>query len=235
MAGGKGTRLRPYTHILPKPLLPIGLRSILDINIRQLASSGVKDIIIAVGYLGELIQNAIGDGSKYGLTIKYSYEDSPLGTVGGLSLILDSLKNDFFVMNGDILHNLSFNSLFSQHISNQADITITTYKQTHNIRLGVLEVEQEKIISYTEKPSKNFIVSIGVYTIKKSAIENYVRTKEYLDFPNLINKMIKKDKDIFSYMHNGLWKDLGTTEDYIDITDKLKEIKETYPEIPIIL
>jgi len=234
MAGGKGTRLRPYTHILPKPLLPIGLRSIIDINIRQLADCGVKKIIIAVGYLGELIQNAIGDGSKYGLEISYSYEERPLGTVGGLSLIEERLEEDFFVLNGDILHNLNFKHLFSLHKRRESDITITTYKQNHNIRLGVLELDEDQnIINYIEKPSKKFIVSIGVYAINKNSIKKYIKKTNYLDFPNLVNQMVENKNKIVSYMHEGLWKDLGTTEDYINITDKLEDIKIEYPEIPI--
>ena len=111
MAGGKGTRMRPYTNILPKPLLPLGLCSIIEINIKQLAKAGVDEIIISVGYLGELVESVLGDGTKHNVKINYSYENKPMGTVGSLYLISERLDENFIVMNGDILHNVDFKKL----------------------------------------------------------------------------------------------------------------------------
>ena len=235
MAGGKGTRLRPYTNILPKPLLPLGLRSILDINIRQLASSGIDNIIIAVGYLGELIENIIGNGEKYGITIRYSYEEMPLGTVGALSLIRDKLEDNFIVMNGDILHNVDFKALLLQHNTNCASVSITSYKLLHKVRLGVLETEGDSIVNYIEKPTQEYNVSMGIYLISKSIAAHYVRNNEPLDFPDLINQLIEDKKPISSFQHEGLWIDLGTPEEYMNIIDRLNDIQKEYPEIPIAL
>ena len=235
MAGGKGTRLRPYTHILPKPLLPVGLKSILDINVKQLVAAGVTEIIIAVGYMGELIQSALGDGKQYGVKIIYSFEDHPLGTVGGIYLVKNKLKENFLVMNGDILHNIDFKKLFLKHISNKADVTITTYKETHNVRLGVLDFEGGKIKNYIEKPSNDYIVSIGVYVLNKKIIKNYVKPNEYIDFPTIINLSIKDNKLIIPFKHKGLWKDLGTTDEYLNIIENLEKFTLQYPDIPILV
>ena len=233
MAGGKGTRLRPYTNILPKPLLPIGNRSILDINIRQLASSGIDNIIIAVGYLGELIETVIGNGDKYGIKINYSYEDEPLGTVGGMALINNLLEDQFIVMNGDILHNLDFYHLHEEHLQSRSDVTITTYSQKHKVRLGVLELEDKNIVKYIEKPTNQYIVSIGIYVLNKNIIDMFVVEKEYLDFPTLINILIQQQKKINSYLHEGLWIDIGTTEEYLNLIENLDHIVKDNPLIPI--
>lgn len=233
MAGGKGTRLRPYTNILPKPLLPVGNKSILDINIKQLALSGVDNVIIAVGYLGEIIETVIGNGDKYGIKISYSYEDEPLGTVGGLGLMESLLEDRFIVMNGDILHNLDFDTLFKQHIYSKKHVTITTYSQQHTVRLGVLEIQDNDIVKYIEKPTNEYIVSLGIYVLDKYIIEMFVKEKEYLDFPTLINIIIKNQKKINSYMHDGLWIDIGTTEEYLNLLENLDKIIEENPLIPI--
>lgn len=235
MAGGKGTRLRPYTNILPKPLLPLGLRSIIEINIRQLADFGIDNIIIAVGYMGELIETIIGNGEKFGITIKYSYEEHPLGTVGALSLIVDDLEDNFIVMNGDILHNINFENLFSEHYKSKCVATITLYKQIHRVNLGVIEISNNRIINYLEKPKKEYSVSMGFYIIQKSIILKHVIYNEYLDFPDFINDLIGNNKGVCPYYHNGLWIDLGTTEEYISIIDRLDDIKDKYSEIPILL
>lgn len=233
MAGGKGTRLRPYTNILPKPLLPVGNKSILDINIKQLVLSGIDNIIIAVGYLGELIESIIGNGDRYGIKITYSYEDEPLGTVGGLGLMKLLLEDRFIVMNGDILHDLDFNILFKHHISGGKDVTITTYKQHHTVRLGVLDIKNDEIRNYIEKPTNEYIVSLGIYVVEKLIVEKFVKGDKYLDFPTLINQIIKNGKKINSFMHEGLWIDIGTSEEYLNLIENLKKIKEENPMIPI--
>ena len=138
MAGGKGTRMRPYTNILPKPLLPIGTNSILELNIKQLSDAGIDNIIIAVGYLGQLIETIIGNGDRFGLSIRYSYEHEPLGTVGAISMMRDRLEDDFYVMNGDILTDVNYSALKRFHLENNSDVTISTYIKKHKVRLGVL-------------------------------------------------------------------------------------------------
>ena len=205
----------------------------MDINIKQLASSGVDNVIIAVGYLGEIIETVIGNGDKYGIKINYSYEDQPLGTVGGLALMKNLLEDQFIVMNGDILHNLDFEILFKDHICSKRHVTITTYTQQHTVRLGVLEVQDKNIIKYIEKPTNEYVVSMGIYVLKKKIIEIFVKEKNYLDFPTLINTLIQNQKNIKSYMHEGLWIDIGTTEEYLNLIENLDEIIEENPLIPI--
>tara|TARA_B100001059_G_C17806131_1_gene569250 strand:- start:91 stop:813 length:723 start_codon:yes stop_codon:yes gene_type:complete len=233
MAGGKGTRLRPYTNILPKPLLPVGNKSILDINIRQLSASGVDNIIIAVGYLGELIETVIGNGDSYGIKINYSYEDEPLGTVGGLGQMTSLLEDNFIVMNGDILHDIGFSNLIKEHINSKSNVTITTYSQQNTVRLGVLKIQDKNIVKYIEKPTSEYIVSIGVYILSKDIIERFVKKNEYLDFPTLINILIKNKEKINPYVHNGLWIDIGTTEEYLNLIENLDNIIHENPVIPI--
>lgn len=233
MAGGKGTRLRPYTNILPKPLLPIGNKSILDINIKQLVFSGVDNLIIAVGYLGELIETVVGNGEKYGIKIIYSYENQPLGTVGGLALMRDFLEDQFIVMNGDILHDLNFKDLINNHVLSKKNVTITTYSQKHTVRLGVLELNNNNIIKYVEKPTNEYIVSIGIYVIDKDIIEEFVFDNNYLDFPTLINNLIQKNIKINSHKHKGLWIDIGTTEEYLNLIENLNDVSKKNPSIPI--
>lgn len=236
MAGGKGTRMRPYTNILPKPLLPIGQCSIIEINIKQLAKAGVKEIIISVGYLGELIESVIGSGEKYNLKIEYSYENKPMGTVGSLFLISEKLNENFIVMNGDILHNVNFKSLLDFHnFNDNLDVTITTSKYSHQVPLGVLDIENNNVIKYIEKPISDYLVSMGIYALNKKLINKYVTNNSYMDFPTLINNLIKNNQKIQSYVHEGLWVDLGTTAEYVNIINELEKIKEDYPEIPILL
>lgn len=235
IAGGKGTRLRPYTNILPKPLLPLGLRSILEINIRQLVANGVDDILIAVGYLGELIQTVIGDGKKFGTRISYSYEKQPLGTVGALSLVIDRLEDDFIVMNGDILHNLNFSKLFEFHQTKEKrGVTISTYKQLHKVSLGILRLKCGEIVDYVEKPTNEYNVSIGIYVLNKEAICSEIISERYLDFPNLINQLLASRKPIYPYEHTGVWVDLGTHDEYTKIMDDLDRLQTKFPEIPIL-
>jgi len=232
MAGGKGTRLRPYTNILPKPLLPIGLKSIIDVNIKQLASSGFNEIIIAVGYLGEIIESVIGNGDKYNVKISYYYEEKPMGTVGALSLIKD-LQDCFIVMNGDILHNLDFNALYEYHTNNHQGVTIGTFNHIYQVPLGVLDIDDGVLQNYIEKPKTKYKISMGMYVFDRLIVENYINDKNFLDFPTLINTLINDRIVVNSYNHLGLWIDLGTPDQYLKLINSIDDILEKYPEVPI--
>jgi NDP-mannose synthase len=235
IAGGKGTRLRPYTNILPKPLLPIGLRSILEINIRQLKSAGINDIIIAVGYLGHLIESIIGNGKDLEVSISYIYENEPLGTSGALGLMLDGLEEEMFVMNGDVLHNIDFNIMNNVFKSQNADIAITVFKKEHHINLGVLEIKDDQIMDYIEKPTNTYYVSAGIYKLKKQIIKDFVPKNRYMDFPSLINIVKKSNSLIVPFYHEGLWIDLGTESEYQLLLDNLSEIMNDFPSVPILI
>ena len=136
-------------------------------------------------------------------------------------------------MNGDILHNIKFKGLQIEHNENDSDVTITTFTQLHKVRLGVLEKKGERIIKYIEKPTREYNVSIGIYVINKSIVDYYINKNDPMDFPDLINLLINERKPISSFHHNGLWIDLGTTEEYISVMDRLDDIMKEYPEIPL--
>ena len=186
LAGGKGTRLKPYTTVFPKPLMPIGDKPILEIVIRQLKSYGFNEIIMTVGHLAELIMTFFGDGSKYNVKIKYSRENQPLGTAGGLGLIKKELDETFLMMNGDVLTALDYSDLVNYHKRTGAIATIALNKRDVKIDFGVVELNDDNsIIGYTEKPKIDYLVSMGVYVLEPKVLD-YIKSNEYLDFPDLI-------------------------------------------------
>lgn len=214
MAGGKGTRLRPFTAILPKPLVPIGEISILEMVLRQLRFYGFKNIIIAVGHKAELIMAVIGNGSRFGLDITYHYEEKSLGTIGALAY-LNSLEDNFLVMNGDICTNLNFRKFLETHIKSNAAATVATYARREKIELGVLNVDESgrRIVGFQEKPTYDFLVSMGVNAFNRSIIDLIPKEKTF-GFDDLMRKMLEMKIEIFSYRFDGLWHDIGRVDDY---------------------
>ena len=224
LAGGKGTRLRPYTTSFPKPLVPVGDKPILEIVIRQLASNGITDIIIAVGYLVELIRAYFGDGNKFGVEIKYSLEGKPLGTIGPLMLIKDELKETFLVMNGDVLSDINYDEAIENHKKSGSIATIALAKRNVNIDFGVVELnEKHGIMDYHEKPTINHFVSTGIY-IFEPEIFNYIEPNKRFDLPDLVKKLIKKGEHVNGYIHDGYWLDIGRPEDYEKACNDAKEL-----------
>lgn len=224
LAGGKGTRLKPYTTVFPKPLMPIGEKPILEIVVQQLKSQGFKEIIMAVGHLAELIMTFFNDGSKYGIKIKYSREDKPLGTAGPLTLMRDELKETFLMMNGDILTTLNYSDLVSYHKENKAIATIALKKRAVKIDFGVPEVDEENnIVGYTEKPEIEYLVSMGVYAFDPGVLD-YIRSNEYLDFPAIIKELISNGETVKGYVHDGYWLDIGRQDDYERANREIEEI-----------
>lgn len=214
LAGGKGTRLAPYTKILPKPLVPIGDMPILEILLRQMKKAGIDEVILTVGHLAELIRAFFQEGERYGLRVSYSFENEPLGTAGPLSLIADRIDNTFLVMNGDVLTNLDLCELVSAHQRSGAIATIATHRRTVKIDLGVLQFEgTERLTGYLEKPTYDFFVSMGIYVFEP-AVLNYIPYAQYLDFPDLVLKLIDQKQSVVGYKFDGYWQDLGRIEDY---------------------
>jgi NDP-sugar pyrophosphorylase family protein len=212
LAGGKGTRLAPYTVAFPKPLMPVGDLPILEIVVRQLRHYGFQRITMAVGHLAELIQTFFGDGSKFGIKIDYSREERPLGTAGPLHLIPD-LDETFLVMNGDLLTDLNYGQLVRWHVEQKNDATIGVYEKKVSIDLGVLERDGDnRIVDYKEKPTLTYEVSMGVYVFSKSILQ-YV-PKGHFDFPDLVLELIRRGRPIRGYRFQGLWLDIGREEDY---------------------
>ena len=224
LAGGKGTRLKPYTTVFPKPLMPIGDKPILEIVIGQLKSHGFDEAIITVGHLAELIMTFFGDGSKVGVKIKYSREDKPLGTAGGLGLIKQELNETFLMMNGDVLTTLDFSDLVNYHKRNGAIATIGLKKRDVKIDFGVVEIdESNNIVGYDEKPEFEYLVSMGVYLFEPTVLK-YIRQNEYLDFPDLIKKLISNGETVKGYIYDGYWLDIGRPDDYERANMEIEEI-----------
>jgi NDP-sugar pyrophosphorylase family protein len=214
MAGGKGTRLHPFTAILPKPLVPIGEISILEMVLCQLKYFGFRKIIIAVGHKAEIIMAVIGDGGRFGLDIVYHYEVEPLGTMGALAY-LDGLEDNFLVMNGDICTNMDFGRFYNDHVRRGAMATIGTYARCEKMGLGVLTVDEtdQKIVGFKEKPTYDLLVSMGVNALSKSIVD-LVPKGEFFGFDDLMHKMLKEEMDVRSCRFDGLWHDIGLPDDY---------------------
>ncbi len=226
LAGGKGTRLAPYTIVLPKPLMPIGDYPILEVVIKQLARGGFDRVTLAVSHQAEIIQAFFGDGSKWGVSIDYSVEDRPLSTMGPLRLI-DDLPEDFLIMNGDILTDLDYRKLYDYHVKKNNIFTLSAYKRTDKIDYGVLEMDRVGYLrGFREKPVIENYVSMGIYIANRRIIEMIPRNKPY-GFNHLMIDLIKAKKPASVKMFNGYWLDIGRHDDYkkaIDIFDKKKNI-----------
>ena len=175
LAGGKGIRLRPYTTRLPKPLVPIGdEHSLLDITLSQLARYGFNRVTLAIGHFGELIRSYIGDGSRWGLIVDYTdMEETPLGTMGPVLRILDRLPEQFLVMNGDVLTDLDYSDLMRRHAASDAPLTVATYQREVRIEYGVLTTQDDHVVKFTEKPTIDYRVSMGVYACNRQALASY--------------------------------------------------------------
>jgi NDP-sugar pyrophosphorylase family protein len=213
LAGGKGTRLAPYTKILPKPLMPVGDMPILEILLRQIERFGIDEAILTVGHLGELLCAFFQDGKRFGLKVRYSYEDRPLGTAGPLSLI-KGLDDTFLVTNGDVLTTLDFQALVEYHRNHAAIATIASHVRHVHIDYGVILTNSDhEITGYIEKPTNDFLVSMGVYVFEPDVLP-YIAYNQYLDFPDLVLKLIKAGELVVSYPYEGYWMDLGRVDDY---------------------
>jgi len=213
LAGGKGTRLKPYTISLPKPLVPIGDMPILEIIIRKLTKSGFNHITITVNHMAEIIRAYFGDGSKWGILIDYSLEDKPLSTMGPLKLIKD-LPENFLVMNGDVLTDLDFEIFYNEHVENKNIFTISAYSRDQKVDYGVLELGSDnKLVNFVEKPTTRYNVSMGVYMASKDILD-YIPENQFYGFDHLMLDLIKAKKPATVKVHSGYWLDIGRPDDY---------------------
>jgi NDP-mannose synthase len=213
LAGGKGTRLAPFTTVLPKPLMPIGDMPILEVILRQMKCAGIDDVILTVGHLSELLKAFFQDGSRFGLRIGYSYEENPLGTAGPISLV-DGLDETFLVTNGDVLTTLRFRDLIAFHKKEQAIATIAVHQRQVKIDLGVIQWNGGPWIrGYIEKPIYDYCVSMGLYVFEPKVL-TYIPHNQYMDFPDLVLKLIASGEKVVGYKFDGYWQDLGRPDDY---------------------
>ena len=212
LAGGKGTRLAPYTTVLPKPLMPIGEMPVLEVVIRQLASAGVSSVTLCVGYLGSLLQTYFGDGSAWGVRIEYSWESEPLGTAGPLSLV-PNLDEGFIVMNGDVLSTLDVRAMHRFHSDAKAEVTVALFAKQVGIDLGVVTTgKDEVIVDYVEKPTLSYDVSMGVYVMEPSALD-VIPQGERFDLPALVLQLVASGRRVVGYRGTDTWLDIGRQED----------------------
>ena len=213
LAGGKGTRLAPFTNIFPKPLMPIGEMPILEVLLRQMKRAGVQEVVLTVGHLAELLRAFFKDGSQWGLHIQYSYEDVPLGTAGPLALV-NGLDEPFLVANSDVLTTLSIRDLVRFHKEQGGVATIAIQNKQVRIDLGVVKWEENYLVNgYVEKPIYEYMVSMGLYVFEPRVLQ-YIPRNQYLDFPDLILKLIDAGEKVIGFPFEGYWKDLGRPEDY---------------------
>jgi len=227
LAGGKGTRLAPYTKILPKPLMPIGDMPILEVLLRQMKRAGIEEVIITVGHLAKLLCAFFQDGEQLGLNIHYSYEEHPLGTAGPLSLV-GGLEDTFLVTNGDVLTTLDFHTLVDYHLSKGAIATIASHVRHVRIDFGVIHTNlSNEIVGYIEKPTDDLLVSMGVYVFEPRVLQ-YIAYNEYLDLPDLVLKLIAAGERVQTYPYEGYWMDLGRVDDYEHAAQDFETMKDQF-------
>lgn len=228
MAGGRGTRLGPYTATFPKPLVPLGDMPILEVLLLQLRAAGVTDVILAVNHLHHLLRAFFGNGERWGMKISYSLEDTPLGTAGPLGAMLDQLEDRFFVTNGDLLTTLDFKVMMETHDRIGADASIGSFRREMKSEFGVLQTDDAmRMTGYLEKPVQTHLVSMGLYVMRRDAVAPYVAIGQKLDMPDLMRAMVADGRTVFCHAPDCTWLDIGRPEDYAaaqDLFDRDKTI-----------
>jgi NDP-sugar pyrophosphorylase family protein len=229
LAGGRGSRLAPYTTVLPKPLLPIGDEPILEVVIRQLGLYGFSDITLAVGYLAHLIEAVLQDGSRHGVSIQYHHELEPLGTVGPLAT-MDHLDDAFLMLNGDVLTTLDYRAFYAAHIASGNALTLATHVRTVRSDYGVLDLDghsgaTRRVIGFREKPEIDHSVSMGVY-ILSGHVRKYIPAGERFDLPDLVWRLLEAGEPVGSFVYDGFWLDIGRHDDYAQAIERYDDLKD---------
>ncbi len=227
LAGGKGTRLKPYTTVFPKPLMPIGETPILEVVLRQLKHFGFRKVTLSVNHLADLIKTFFGEGEKLGLELSYCMEDKPLGTAGSLSLVEDVTEN-FLVMNGDLLTTMDYSAMMQYHIQSEARATIGAFPRDVKIDFGVLDVGPKgELVQFREKPSYKVLLSMGVNAFHRSVLE-YIPKAQYLDIPTLMTNLKNAGKNVLTYQPECEWLDIGRPDDYEKAVETFEMSKAKY-------
>jgi len=223
MAGGLGTRLRPLTNDVPKPLLKVGNKPILETIIENFSKYGFKNIIISVNYKSKMIMDYFKDGSDFGVNISYLCEDKKLGTAGALSLIQDNPKHPFFVMNADLLTNVNFENLLDYHSFENSIATMCVREFDFQVPYGVIELKNQFITSIVEKPIHKFFVNAGIYVLSPKVLE-YIPSNIFYDMPTLYNDIIKHNKKVISFPIHEYWLDIGRPQEFEQANNEYNEI-----------
>ena len=226
LAGGLGTRLRPFTQIIPKPLLPVGEKSVLEIQIEHLKKFDFGEIFFAANYKSDLMQSYFGDGSKYGVKIHFSLEEKSLGTCGPLGLLRERLQENFLVINGDILTNLDYGKVMRFHREKQANLTVVAKNVIYPLSYGNLTLEGDRVVGLQEKPDIVVNVVAGIYLMSPRVFE-FIPYNEHFGMDQLINELLAHDIPIYRYQMEEYWLDIGRMEDY----EKAQEdVKKHFPD-----
>jgi NDP-sugar pyrophosphorylase family protein len=212
LAGGQGTRLRPFTLTIPKPLVPIGPRPVVDLIVGRLATAGFRHITLAISAHTRLIKAFFGDGEEWRVKIDYSIEKRPLSTMGPLKLIGD-LPEDFLVMNGDVLTDIDFAAFHDRHVERRSLFTIASHQRRQMIDYGVLHTRDGRLVGFEEKPSVPFDVSMGVYMVNRRALQ-FIPDDRPFGFDDLMRLLVSVGESVQVEMHPGYWMDIGRPDDY---------------------
>jgi NDP-sugar pyrophosphorylase family protein len=224
LAGGKGSRLRPYTLVLPKPLMPIGEYPILEVIVRQLVHFGFGHITLAVNHQADIVKAFFQDGSKWGAAIDYSLESAPLSTIAPLKLIAD-LPESFLLLNGDVLTDLDFDSFYNNHVSRRNLFTISAATRKHVIDYGVLEIDSAgRLSGFREKPSREYLVSMGIYGVNRRILDLVPSAAKY-GFDDLMAGMLAADLPVHVEPYAGEWLDIGRPDDYLQAIETFEQKK----------
>ena len=227
LTGGKGSRLAPYTGVLPKPLMPLGDMPVLEVIIRQLKRAGVSDIILAAGHLAYLLRAFFEDGERFGVRIRYSIESEPLGTAGPLAVV-PNLQDTFITMNGDVLTTLDYTGLVKFHKQQQALATIAMHQRNVRIDYGVIHCDgRYRVVDYVEKPDHQYSVSMGIYIFEPRVLE-YIEPDRYLDFPDLIRILLDNNEPVVAYPYRGYWLDIGRPDDYERAAREFEKMRSAF-------
>ena len=212
-AGGKGTRLRPYTLVLPKPLMPVGNLPVIELLLKWLRRNGIREVFVTTGYLGHLLKALCGDGAQWDMLIRYSDEPEPLGTVGALNLVRDSLDERFLVLNGDLLTDLNLRAFLEYHRGHGDALTVGVTEKSVNVDLGVIESNDGIVSGFREKPTFSYQVSMGIYCMEPEVLELIPKGVPF-GFDDLMYRMLDEGKPVRVFRHEGLWVDVGRPEDF---------------------
>ena len=225
LAGGKGTRLFPYTTDIPKPLVPVGNRPIVEVLLRRLKKAGVTRAHLAVNHLAQVVMESLGDGRALGIDIRYSVEEKPLGTVGPLTLIAD-LPEHFIVANGDVISDIDINDLYTHHLKQESLLTVAVQKRTERVDYGVLSSDDDgRVVSFTEKPSYDMFVSMGIYVFAREVLR-FVPKGASFGFDDLVLTLLARKARVFSYPYAGFWLDIGRPDDYERAIREIDKIEQ---------
>jgi NDP-sugar pyrophosphorylase family protein len=216
LAGGLGTRLLPYTTVLPKPLVPVGDEPVMETLLRQLAAHGIRDVTVSVGHLAALIETYFGDGSRFGVTITYQHEPEPLGTAGPLRPQLAAMASDdaILVVNGDLLTDMDFSAFIDAYEQRRPAIQVGAIRREERVQLGVLSLDDAGLVrAYEEKPLHTYHASMGVYLVSAAAA-GWLPTSGRFDMPDLILAALAAGQTVAAWQHDGIWLDIGRPDDH---------------------